>query len=128
MKMRIGITCAFVLLAAGCASHWSRSYSRWEKLQGGTGERATWAQCIDQRSSAYLNREKPDAKPKWFKGDGHYYEVIFTWVLADCSDKMTGSAWRHTQPDEYERLIGDAYQHFFGVAAEIQSIEDNNTI
>jgi hypothetical protein len=115
-------------LLAGCAGHWRLSYDRWQKLQNSTGPRADWANCIDKRAWEYLSRENPTARPSWYKGSSTSDQVVFTWVLADCADKMSGTAWDHLQAKEYERFIGDAYQHFFTVGAEIQANEDAKTI
>jgi hypothetical protein len=126
LKLAAGI--AFVVSTSGCTGHWERSYSRWETLQSAGGERSEWARCIDQRSWAYLNTEQPAPPPIWYKGRGGGDEVIFTWVLADCSELMDKSAWRHTDSRKYEQLIGDAYQHFVNVRAEIRAHDEMKVI
>ena len=128
MRLHLAIGAALALSTTACAGHWERSNSRWEALQNGGGEQGKWAQCIDGRSWAYLNRENPAPAPAWYKGKVGGNEVIFTWVLADCSELMAESAWRHTDNRDYERLIGDAYRHFFNVGAQIQYEADLSTI
>lgn len=128
MRLKLAAGIAFVLSTSACAGHWERSYSRWEKLQSAGGERSEWARCIDQRSLAYLDAEQPAPPPTWYKGEAGGNEVIFTWVLADCSELMDKSAWRHTDSRKYEQLIGDAYRHFFSVGARIRADEEMKVI
>jgi hypothetical protein len=128
VRLHLAVGMVLVLSTTACAGHWERSFSRWESLQSAGSERSEWARCIDQRSWAYLNRDNPDPSPTWYKGKAGGDEVTFTWVLADCAEFMAGSAWQHTDHREYERLIGDAYQHFFNVGARIQADEDMKVI
>lgn len=116
---------ALALGLPGCAGHsrqgnWQRSAERWRALE--SGPFAPWAKCIDQSARGYFE-EGPNTRPRpdWYK-DTRYPtdEVIFTWVLADCAAHMRESAWRHMDTDRYERLIADAYRHYFSVIAQIR--------
>lgn len=105
---------------SGCAGRWTRSYHRWEAMQS-SGPHAAWARCIDERANAYLTNEPA---PAWYKGRADAPDqAIFTWVLADCAGLMRGAGWDHLPAARYERLIADAYEHFFGVAARIRGEE-----
>ncbi|MCW3848646.1 hypothetical protein OF829_15530 [Sphingomonas sp. LB-2] len=113
---RLGPLAAMAVMVSGCAGHWSRSYDRWEGLW--SGPYRAWALCIDERSNAYLQHEAP---PAWYKGPTRTTsQIIFTWVLADCAGLMHGPGWDNLKPAAYERLIGDAWQHFLTVDARIQ--------
>lgn len=121
------IICALSL--SGCAGHWEQSYDRWQEMRYSVGPQAYWVQCVDERSDLYLSEEKPAAPPSWYHGPVPAKDqVIFTWVLADCASKMTGEGFDHLQPEQYERLISDAYRHFFSVRAEIRAAEDMKVI
>jgi hypothetical protein len=117
------------LAVSGCAGHWERSFDRWQAMQNSTGPQVHWVKCVDERSDLYLSEEKLAAPPSWYQGQVPAKDqVIFTWVLADCAPKMTGVGFDHLQPEQYERLISDAYRHFFSVRAEIRATEDMKVI
>lgn len=81
--------------------------------------------CVDTRSHAYLDIENPEAAPAWYKGKTPAAdEVIFTWVLADCAPHMEDAGWRNPSSDRWERMIGDAYRHFWSVGASIKGAHD----
>ena len=113
---RVCAMAAMAVVLSGCAGHWSRSYGRWEALW--RGPYAAWARCIDDRSIAYLTTEPA---PGWYKGQANAPQrAMFTWVLADCGGLMHGAGWDELKPAQYERLVGDAFQHFLTVDARIQ--------
>jgi hypothetical protein len=101
---------ASALLLAGCASDWDRSHDRWYRYQFEAGPYQQWADCIESRSYHYQSSEVVRANDS----------QLFTYVLADCREHMTGPAWDHIQPEATERLIGDAHQAFFAVGARIR--------
>jgi hypothetical protein len=118
---------AIGLTLSGCATHWTRSYHRWAALEAG-GPYQPWARCIDERSRAYLDPRGSEPAPGWFKplraGAHPRDHQMFTWVLADCVGHMRGEGWDYILSDKYERLIGDAYQHFFTVGAGYEADEN----
>ena len=118
----LGLVLAMAAGLSACAGHWERSYHRWDAMRD--GPHAKWAECVDERSNAYLTGA---ASPTWYQGPANRAapdQVMFTWVLADCAPYMRGEGWDNLQPEQYERLIGDAYQHFFGVGARIMAEQD----
>ena len=114
------------VLLSGCASSGNRSQLRWINLRNGSGPHATWAQCVDVRSRAYVDRDKPASPPPWFKGSilGHP-KVVFNWVLSDCADKMVGPGWDDLPPKEFGRLLGDAYRQL-NTTSYIQALEPDD--
>jgi hypothetical protein len=121
-----GIAAAVVSLAllSGCASGWERSQRRWAGLSALDSPYARWTGCISDRSYRYLEDDAetgvtppPASEPQ-----------LFTRVLADCRELMTGQAWAHLRDRETRRLIADAY-HGFGLArAEIFDRRNQSTI
>lgn len=105
------------MLLAGCASDWTRSYHRWNGYTASAGPYTEWARCIQSRSYHYLDVE---GRPSADVVPGNDAQ-IFTNVLADCRQHMTGDAWNHVLHDEMQRLLADAHQAFFGVRADINA-------
>ena len=115
-----------LLAATACASEWSRSYNRWQGHQGNTDDPYfKWAHCIDERSHHYLDVEAVPADANVPEGTR---SQLFTYVLADCRELMSGSAWQTLSDRQVRRLIDDAWQAFKGVDATIKADRDAETI
>ena len=123
--MRLVATLSVMLsvFLSGCASSGNHYELRWINLSNGSGAHAAWAQCVDLRSRAYLDRDKPASPPPWFKGSiPGQPKVVFNWVLSDCADRMVGPGWDDLPPKELGRLLGNAYRQF-NITSSVQALE-----
>ena len=112
---QIGTASLSLALLAGCASDWQRSYRRWYDYKASSGPYTRWALCIDQRSAHHIAPAGVGPIPD--SGDGNR-GLLFTRVLEDCRQFMSGPAWDNLPADHLERLISDAYQAFVVEDAE----------
>ena len=119
MRRGVVMSIALATCLSGCASQGRRSEFRWISLENGSGPQAKWAQCVDQRSRAYLSSDTPAPAPPWAPIGS---KATFSWVLADCADKMVGPEWENLTVNQFERLLGDAHRHFNGWLA-IEAIQ-----
>ncbi len=118
-EFRLLAALLFLAGLTGCAGAWERSYSRWSDYKSANGPYAKWASCIEDRSHHYLDARTIEAGT-----DGQ----IFTDVLSDCRPLMADSDWRYLTVGRAQKLIGDAYQAFYGIGAEITANRDAEII
>jgi hypothetical protein len=106
-------------LLAGCVSSWERSYDRWYDYRRGESPYANWANCIEAQSSHYLDPDRSTDETD---------VQLFTDVLRDCRPHMSESHWRSITSARMKQLIGDAWQAFNNVSAEVMARRDAETI
>jgi hypothetical protein len=112
---RICSTIVSLALLAGCASGWDRSYGRWTQYSAIGSPHARWAGCIRDRSYRYLDRLHQSDAEVVAGNDAQ----LFSHVLADCREFMSGEAWAHLSDREVQRLNADAYQAFGMIRADV---------
>ena len=106
-------------LLGGCAGAWERSYDRWYNYKHGGGPYGKWANCIEARSSHYLDPDRSSEETD---------VQLFTDVLRDCRPHMSESHWRALTSAQVKQLIGDAWQAFSNVSAEVMARREAETI
>jgi hypothetical protein len=118
----IGAAAALIPLSvlAGCAGEWERSHDRWNAYRDPPGPYSRWALCIQDRSRYYLDPEAPPPEAAQATSSR-----LFTHVLADCREHMSGSAWESLDDREVRRLISDAWQEFNAVGNEMRASYDS---
>jgi len=108
-----------VFVSAACTSAFSRSDERWRGYRELGSPYQPWADCIRTRSAHYFSggADVRDSDAR-----------IFSQILAECREHMSGPAWDYLSPREARRLIGDAYHAFFAVGAEIHAEQEAGII
>ena len=113
-RAKLGMVLTSTALLAGCATEWDSSYDRWYGYMAEPGPYRPWAHCIRQRSFHHID---PEGQGAIASNHGQ----LFTNVLADCREHMSGSAWEHISEDQVAELIADAYREFDRVYVNIQA-------
>jgi len=119
IRRRLFLTLSAMVLLAGCASDFTRSYHRWDQYTATNGPYARWTLCIEQRSGFYLD-PRIENGPARNAAAGNRGQ-LFANVLTDCRELMTGPAWSGLDDRQIRRLIDDAYQAFHRVETDIQA-------
>ncbi|WP_088310441.1 hypothetical protein [Novosphingobium sp. B 225] len=130
MKARLPCALAIAVLLSGCASDWQRSVARWDQLAADTpnGKFWQWTTCIDRNSRRHEEplsaeaRAKAEAEWDKIKNNPEKWDNDasgFAGVLADCRDLMKGPAWRGLSGKQVQQMLGDAWQHYLNVQAEL---------
>ncbi|HEY0411821.1 MAG TPA: hypothetical protein VGD66_01610 [Allosphingosinicella sp.] len=118
-----------LVLATGCAGDFERHFKRWRGYVEGGGPHSKWARCIDDRSAYYLTWDSVPAPGEPPRPDPDSPRPqLFTYVLADCRALMSRLDWDSLQNKQVRRLIGDAWEAFSGVDADIKGRMDESII
>ncbi len=103
-----------MVASSGCTSLLKDPEQNWYRLSN-DGPVSAWAVCINEQSHKWL--DAPEANPDWIRLNVSENDAVpdvrlFTVVMADCGELMTGSGWDSMADSKKIKIISDAFLQF----------------